>query len=220
MRRLAGFSGIVLTLLAIGSAALAATKQVAINDSNFSPATVEITTGDTVTWTPKGTAPHTVTAKDGSFNSDSSGECQSSHYKGCLIGGSDDSPEIKKSFSHTFTKVGTVGYTCKVHGFSGTVIVKAPAPTPKPATPAPAPTAAPIVSTQPTVVPTEAPASTSPSSESTPTPTATLGTAEPLAVDESGKGSNTGVLVGAIVGGLALAGAAGGLIFARMRRPV
>jgi LPXTG-motif cell wall-anchored protein len=68
-----------------------------------------------VTWTNVGTAPHTVTADDGSF--DSSPDCPG-NINACIGGG--------ESYTHTFGTAGTFGYTCKVHGaaMSGTVVVQ------------------------------------------------------------------------------------------------
>ena len=77
-----------------------------IVDFKFSPATVTIHVGDTITWTNQGNQPHTATASDGSFNT------------GTLHTG--------QSASHTFTKAGTFTYICSIHPFMhGTVIVQA-----------------------------------------------------------------------------------------------
>jgi len=79
---------------------------VSVGDNTFSPATVTINVGDTVTWNWVGQNPHTVTADDGSF----------------------DSPQqTSGSFSHTFNTAGTFEYICEVHGqsMSGTVVVQA-----------------------------------------------------------------------------------------------
>ena len=78
---------------------------VAIAGFAFTPATLTITVGDTVTWTNGDGAPHTATAKDGSFDS------------GTLLRGA--------SFSHTFTAAGSFSYVCKVHpSMTATVIVE------------------------------------------------------------------------------------------------
>ncbi len=66
-----------------------------IADFAFEPSTVEVTAGDTVTWTNQGQAPHTATADDGLFDS------------GRLDNGG--------TFSHTFTTLGTVAYHCEFH---------------------------------------------------------------------------------------------------------
>jgi plastocyanin len=76
-----------------------------IVDFSFSPATVTIHVGDTVTWTNQGKQPHTATANDGSFDT------------GTLKTG--------QSASHQFTKAGTFAYICSIHPFMhGTVIVQ------------------------------------------------------------------------------------------------
>jgi plastocyanin len=84
---------------------------VTIADFRFTPATITVHVGDTVTWTNHGPSPHTATASDGSFNT------------GVLNNG--------QSASHTFTKPGTFTYTCQIHPFMhGTVVVLAAAGTP------------------------------------------------------------------------------------------
>ena len=65
---------------------------------SFSPASVTIHQGEPVCWTWEGSAPHTVTADDGSFNS----------------GG----PNDFGTFQRTFATPGTFGYYCQVHGSS------------------------------------------------------------------------------------------------------
>ena len=112
------FSLVVLSLaLALGPASMAgaASKAVSIGDNFYSPASVTISAGDTVTWTNNGAAPHTVTADDGSF--DSSPNCPA-NIDACLQAGD--------TYSHTFSSAGTFGYFCKVHGqsMSGTVVVQ------------------------------------------------------------------------------------------------
>jgi plastocyanin len=77
-----------------------------IADYSFTPATLTIHVGDTVTWTNNGPAPHTATANNGSFNT------------GTLQKG--------QSASHTFTQAGTYAYICTIHPFMhGTVVVLA-----------------------------------------------------------------------------------------------
>ena len=77
---------------------------VAIIDFDFTPAIVHVTVGTTVKWTNGGVAPHTVTAKDGSFDS------------GFLSTG--------ESYSRQFTTEGEVEYLCAIHpAMVGTVIV-------------------------------------------------------------------------------------------------
>jgi plastocyanin len=212
-------------ILGIATVASSATKTVMVFDDRFSPSSVTVTKGDTVKWVPDGSESHTVTAKDGSFNSDPNEECQGSHYEGCLLDGDDSSPGLKKSFSHTFTKTGTFPYTCKVHGFAGTVVVKAPPPTPKPATAKPATaktatpqTAQPVAAEQTPIIEPTPDATPKTTDEVADEPSPTFATSEPLAAEETG-GSNTGLLVGGILGAVAVIGGIA-LAVTRLRRPV
>ena len=75
-----------------------------ISDFQFSPGTLTIHVGDTVTWTNNGPSPHTATASGGSFDT------------GTLQRG--------QSASHTFGQAGTFAYICRIHPFMhGTVVV-------------------------------------------------------------------------------------------------
>jgi plastocyanin len=111
-------------VFAISPAASAQDATVAVADNQFSPATVTVNVGDTVTWDWTGANPHTVTSNDGTFDS--------------------GAPQTSGSFQHTFTAAGTFAYICEVHGqsMSGTVTVNA-APTggQTPPSGAPSPTA-------------------------------------------------------------------------------
>jgi plastocyanin len=70
----------------------------------FSPATIEVAPGTTVTWTNADAAPHTSTGKNGAWDS------------GTLAPGA--------SFSVTFRTPGTYEYACMIHPFMhGTVVV-------------------------------------------------------------------------------------------------
>ncbi len=81
------------------------TTSVTIKDFEFTPASITVSVGATVTWTNDGPSTHTVTADDGSFNS------------GNLDKG--------KTFSHTFNTAGTFGYHCSIHPFmTATVVVQ------------------------------------------------------------------------------------------------
>ena len=83
----------------------AKSASVTIKDFEFTPATVTIAVGGTVTWTNNGPSTHTATADDGSFDS------------GNLSQG--------KTFSHTFQAAGTFTYHCSIHPFmTATVIVQ------------------------------------------------------------------------------------------------
>jgi plastocyanin len=70
-------------------------QTVSIQDFNFSPATLTVDTGTTVTWQNQGNASHTVTADDGSFDS--------------------KTLQPGQSFSHTFESPETVTYHCEIH---------------------------------------------------------------------------------------------------------
>ena len=77
-----------------------------ISDFKFTPATITIHAGDTITWTNVGPTEHTATANNGSFNT------------GILKKG--------QSASHTFTQPGTYAYICTIHPFMhGTIVVLA-----------------------------------------------------------------------------------------------
>jgi LPXTG-motif cell wall-anchored protein len=107
-------------MLAAGPALAAS---VGVQDFSYSPQTVTIKAGESVTWTSSGPSPHTVTADDGSFDS------------GTLNPG--------QSFSHAFATAGTFKYHCQFHqaqGMIGTVVVQAATTTPPPSTTPPATT--------------------------------------------------------------------------------
>jgi plastocyanin len=105
----------------------AATAHVSIVDFGYSPATITVTVGTTVTWTNTGTVIHSVTADGGAF--DSSPSCPTGP---CINPGS--------AFSHVFATAGTFTYHCRVHSnMHGTVIVQAaaaPTTTTQPGSPA------------------------------------------------------------------------------------
>ena len=83
-----------------------ASANVTMGDLFFSPASVSIAVGDTVTWRNTGQAPHNATADDGSFATATLNNGQSA--------------------SHTFTQAGTFSYTCTIHPqMKGTVRVLA-----------------------------------------------------------------------------------------------
>jgi plastocyanin len=87
------------------SAANADQSQVTIYDNYYSPQTITIARGSTVTWVNSGTMNHTVTSDTGLFNS------------GTLTPAS--------TYSITFSATGTFAYHCQFHqGMTGTVIVQ------------------------------------------------------------------------------------------------
>ena len=75
-----------------------AANTVAIKDLAFSPSTLSVKKGTTVTWTNDDTMAHTVTTK---------GTNPESFDSGSLAAG--------KTFSHTFATVGTYSYVCNFH---------------------------------------------------------------------------------------------------------
>ena len=78
-------------------------NSVTISNYSFSPQTLTIKIGTTVTWTNKDLAKHTVTADDGSFESPFFGQ-----------GG---------TYSHTFSEAGTFAYHCSPHPYMKATIV-------------------------------------------------------------------------------------------------
>jgi plastocyanin len=77
-----------------------------IENFAFSPATLTVKAGTTVTWTNRDSAPHTVTSDAGAFGSDTMPR-----------GG---------TYQFTFSQPGTFTYHCSIHpSMKGTVIVQA-----------------------------------------------------------------------------------------------
>jgi plastocyanin len=89
------------------AARFAASMTVSIGDNFYSPKSVSIDVGDTVTWVNNGQAQHSATASDGSFDTGIFG------------------PGGRRS--HTFNQAGSFDYYCLVHGTaqSGTIAVAA-----------------------------------------------------------------------------------------------
>jgi plastocyanin len=84
---------------------------VQIVDRSYRPAEITVVTGQTVTWHNTALVPHTVTALDGTFDSNR------------IEGGG--------SFSYTFMTAGTFAYMCTIHPtMKGTVVVLAPGASP------------------------------------------------------------------------------------------
>src|SRR5690348_11335169 len=87
-------------LAACGSSApVSAGPSVSMSDNEFTPATLHIKPGQTVTWVNNGQAVHTVTADDGSFNS--------------------QNIQPGAEYSRTFTTAGRYPYYCVLHGAAG-----------------------------------------------------------------------------------------------------
>jgi plastocyanin len=108
--------GLAVTGTAAG-VAKAGGAAVSISNLAYSPGSVVVHPGDTVTWTNKDQIAHSVTADDGSF--DAAGPlCGPSITLNCLQPG--------QSYSHPFASSGTFGYHCRVHSsMHGTVVVAA-----------------------------------------------------------------------------------------------
>jgi LPXTG-motif cell wall-anchored protein len=88
------------------NAIAAASGSVTIADFSFSPASLTINQGDTVTWVNNGPTPHSATANNGSFNT------------GIL--------KVGQSASHTFAQAGTFSYYCQPHPYmKATIVVQA-----------------------------------------------------------------------------------------------
>jgi len=214
--RLAALSALFL-LSALASTAAAAATTVNIQGFAFSPATVSITVGDTVTWTNKDAAAHSA-----------------------VVAGVGQTQVLaqNQSGSLTFNTVGTFPYICGIHlqAMMGTVIVRAAATAPPTPQPTVAPTAVRTVAptTEPTASPTTTPtieptpsASPSPTvaatAEATAAPTATLAPVAaarpsqvaPARTAASDSSDSTPLLIGgAVLAFLAVAAVA----LARMRR--
>jgi len=75
-----------------------------IEGSSFAPASITVKAGTEVIWKNKDSAPHTVTADDGSFDSGSMGQ----------------GDEFRKKL----VKPGTLSYSCDIHAYmSGKIVV-------------------------------------------------------------------------------------------------
>ena len=90
---------------ALTAAVAASPAAVTIDNFNFSPMTLTVAAGTTVTWTNHDDIPHTVRAVDGSFHS--------------------KAMDTDDSYAFTFAKPGVYSYFCSVHPkMVGKVIVK------------------------------------------------------------------------------------------------
>ncbi len=81
-----------------------------ITDNAFPDGSITIQVGDTVTWTHRGTNPHTVTSDDGTtFHS---GDCPGT---ACIT-------PANPTYSYTFGAEGEFAYHCQIHGgMTGTI---------------------------------------------------------------------------------------------------
>ena len=117
-----------------------ASAAVSIVDDDFTPRTVEIRAGGTVTWVNRGGDEHTASARDGSWSSGV------------------QSPGGR--YSRTFASAGTYAYLCLIHtDMQATVVVRAPGAAPdQPAAPAAPPAPAPTPRPDSTSAPDSTPA--------------------------------------------------------------
>jgi plastocyanin len=83
----------------------AAAAEVKIDNFSFTPQTLTVAVGTTVTWTNRDDIPHTVVSTDGVFKS--------------------KVRDTDEKFSYTFTKAGTYPYFCSVHPkMTGKIVVQ------------------------------------------------------------------------------------------------
>ena len=112
--------------------AAASTKSVEMMGYKFSPATLTIAVGDTVTWTNHDTAPHNIVVTDGPEKFTS------------------PSLQTGQTYSHTFTQAGTYSYYCSIHpDMKATITVTGSTPT-EPTTPTAPPTTPTTATSAPT----------------------------------------------------------------------
>ena len=88
--------------------ARAATHDVSVTNSAFTPQVITINTGDTVTWTNNGSTPQTINAQMQSTD-------PNFFYSGWLYAG--------QSWSHTFANAGSFDYKSNTTSITGTVVV-------------------------------------------------------------------------------------------------
>jgi plastocyanin len=86
-----------------GTSAAASGTAVSVANFSFSPGTLTVPAGSTVTWTFKDSTDHNVTADDKSFASKNSSS--------------------GATYSFRFTKAGTYTYTCTIHPFMKAKVV-------------------------------------------------------------------------------------------------
>lgn len=118
-----------LALALVPTPAYAATHSVTIANFAYSPASMSVQVGDTITWTNKDTAPHDVTVTSGPTS-----------FKSPLM-------TTGQSWTFTVRTAGSYSYTCSIHPQMRATLQVAAAPVAAAAAPAPAaaPAAAPPV---------------------------------------------------------------------------
>lgn len=156
-------AGLALLFAGMASPAMAspqaATSAVTVQGFKFTPGTITINVGDTVTWTNLDGTQHRAKATGGAFDT-----------LPLAPGGG--------SKTLTFNTAGTFAYVCAFHPttMSGAVIVVAPATPPPTPTPPPTSPPTPVRTVPPTPVPTASP---TPEPTGTPTPQPTAATTAP-----------------------------------------
>ena len=113
---LSGSFGLLISLIfSIARPAEAATHNVTVNGSHFSPAALTIEAGDTVVWEDQDSFgdPHTTTSTLPFLNPN--------YWRGILVDPGD-------TFAHTFSNVGTFNYFDEADTGTGTITVILPAP--------------------------------------------------------------------------------------------
>jgi len=99
------FAGSMLGMAPATSPSTAPAADIAIDNFTYSPATLTVKAGRTVTWVNHDDVPHTVTANDRSFKS--------------------EPLDTDDRYSHTFTTPGTYHYFCAIHPhMTGEIIVE------------------------------------------------------------------------------------------------
>jgi plastocyanin len=182
---LRGSSLLVGLLLAIGFVALtiapaeAARHQVKIEQYAYGPSSLNVTQGDTVTWTNLDSVEHDVVVTSGpeSFRS----------------------PLLSKgeSWSHTFTSPGSYSYICSLHPDMRAAVAAAPvAAPPTSAAPTPTPTPTPTPQTAPSVAPSARHTSATPTGKrsttsETPAPAPSAAAPTPPPVTTAAPASNS-----------------------------
>jgi plastocyanin len=143
------FGAGLIVMAVLAAPAVAAGRSVAVTYDLFSPTTITVRVGDTITWTNKDAfSDHNVTS--------------SSFKSGTLSPGD--------TYKHTFAKAGTFGYRCTIHDTKAKVVVTGP-PTPQPTRrPTPTPPHAPP---RPTPSPSPSPSPTASASAESATTSAT-----------------------------------------------
>ena len=100
-----GLAALVAVAPRAPSAEAANSAAVQIDNFHYTPATLVVAPGTTVTWKNDDDSPHSVREKDGKFKS--------------------AALDTDDSFSHTFAAPGEYPYICTIHPYMvGTVIVK------------------------------------------------------------------------------------------------